>query len=262
MVQFTLPANSKVNKNGKMHDLSGGASNTIKVEIYRWSPEDAENPRIDTFIVDRKNAGSMVLDLLLYIRNNGDHALAFRKSCREGVCGSCSMNINGNNTLACITHIEKDCDTIKIFPLPHMHVIKDLICDMSHFYNQLKSIEPWLKREPQSVSEGEVIQSQEERKKLDELYECILCGCCSTSCPNYWWNSDKYLGPATLMQMYRWVIDSRDQEREERLKFLNDKFKLYGCRTIMNCTKTCPKGLNPAKSISELKKMLSSEELL
>lgn len=201
----------------------------------------------------------MVLDALIKIKNEQDPTLTFRRSCREGICGSCAMNIDGSNTLACLCHIPDDDEdeVVKINPLPHMYVIKDLVPDMTNFYAQYKSIKPWLQRkQPHDLSKGENLQSKEDRKKLDGMYECILCACCSTSCPSYWWNADKYLGPAVLMQAYRWIADSRDEFTEERLDAVNDPFKLYRCHTIMNCTQTCPKGLNPGKAIGKIKKQL------
>jgi len=201
----------------------------------------------------------MILDALLKIKNELDPTLTFRRSCREGICGSCSMNIGGVNTLACISKIDSNLSkATKIYPLPHMYVIKDLVPDMNNFYEQYQSIQPWLQREDgQTPGDKQYLQSADDRKKLDGLYECILCACCSTSCPSYWWNGDKYLGPAVLMQAYRWIIDSRDEHSQERLKKLRDPFSVYRCHTIMNCTKTCPKGLNPGRAIAEIKKLLS-----
>jgi len=198
----------------------------------------------------------MVLDALIKIKNELDSSLTFRRSCREGICGSCAMNIDGTNTLACTKSINEISGDIKIYPLPHMSVIKDLVPDMTHFYAQYASIEPWLKTDTPVEKGSERLQSEEDREKLDGLYECILCACCSTSCPSYWWNGEKYLGPAILLQAYRWLADSRDEASGERLDSLEDPFKLYRCHTIMNCTKTCPKGLNPAKSIAEIKKKM------
>jgi succinate dehydrogenase (ubiquinone) iron-sulfur subunit len=198
----------------------------------------------------------MVLDALIKIKNEIDPTLTFRRSCREGICGSCSMNIGGNNTLACISRIDPSLTKpVKVYPLPHMYIIKDLVPDLTNLYEQYHSIEPWLKRTDETESE-EYYQSIDDRKKLDGLYECILCFCCSTSCPAYWWHPEKYLGPAVLLQAYRWLSDSRDQFKEERLKKLGDPFSVMSCHTIMNCTKTCPKGLNPGKAIAEIKKML------
>ena len=221
------------------------------------SPEKKENPRLDSYQIDLKKCGPMVLDALIYIKSELDPSLTFRRSCREGVCGSCSMNIDGTNTLACTKNINDVKGDLKIYPLPHMKVIKDLVPDLSNAYKQYASIEPWLKSDSKTEDGLEKRQSPEERKELDGVYECILCFCCSTSCPSYWWNGDEYLGPATLLQAYRWISDSRDEAREERLDYLEDSFKLYRCHTIMNCTKTCPKGLNPAKAISRIKKAIS-----
>ena len=202
----------------------------------------------------------MVLDALIKIKNEMDPSLTFRRSCREGICGSCSMNIGGINTLACISKIDNENlqKPVKIYPLPHMFVVKDLVPDMNNFYEQYRSIQPWLQRTDEGLTgkRKQNLQGVEDRKKLDGLYECILCACCSTSCPSYWWNSDKYLGPATLMQAYRWVIDSRDEATEKRLERLRDPFSVYRCHTIMNCTRTCPKHLNPGRAIGELKKLL------
>lgn len=227
-----------------------------KFAIYRWNPEEPSvKPKMQTYEIDLNQCGPMVLDALLKIKNEIDPTLTFRRSCREGICGSCSMNIDGGNTLACISKIERDESTLKIYPLPHMYVIKDLVPDLSHFYAQYKTVEPWLKQKTELADPSkENLQTKEDRNKLDGLYECILCACCSTSCPSYWWNSDKYLGPAVLMQAYRWMIDSRDHFGKERRAKLQDPFSVYRCHTIMNCTKTCPKGLNPGKAIAAIKK--------
>jgi succinate dehydrogenase (ubiquinone) iron-sulfur subunit len=232
---------------------------TKKFEIYRWNPEQPnKKPYVQTYEVDLNSCGPMVLDALIKIKNEIDPTLTFRRSCREGICGSCAMNINGTNNLACISRIDKESSkATQIYPLPHMYVIKDLVPDMNNFYKQYQSIQPWLQREETKGELKQNLQSVEDRKKLDGLYECILCACCTTSCPSYWWNGDKYLGPATLMQAYRWVIDSRDQATEERLDRLRDPFSVYRCHTIMNCTRACPKGLNPGRAIGELKRLLS-----
>ena len=248
MVNLNLPDNSKIMP-GKTHGVDG--PDKIVFNIYRWNREDNKNPRVDKFFVDKKKLGPMTLDALMFIKNDLDPTLTFRRSCREGICGSCSMNVNGTNTLACLKPIEEK--EINIYPLPHMRVLKDLVPDLSEFYEQYKSIEPWLKSSTKAKKEQR--QSPSDRKKLDGLYECVLCACCSTSCPSYWWNGDKFLGPAILLQAYRFIVDSRDNNKKERLKSLEDKFKLYRCHTIMNCTKTCPKNLNPAKAISEIKKL-------
>jgi len=232
-----------------------GARNTKTFRIYRWTEETGENPRIDTYVIDLDDCGPMVLDALIKIKNEIDSTLTFRRSCREGVCGSCAMNIDGTNTLACTKYISDVKGDVKIYPLPHMPVVKDLVPDLTTPYAQLESIEPWMKtRSPAPARER--LQSPEERRELDGLYECILCFCCSTSCPSYWWNGDRYLGPAILLQAYRWIADSRDEETGERLDQLEDPFRLYRCHTIMNCTNTCPKGLNPAKAIADIKKLM------
>nr|WDE17732.1 mitochondrial succinate dehydrogenase iron-sulfur subunit [Neoseiulus barkeri] len=227
--------------------------------VYRYDPEKkGDKPRMQTYTVDLNQCGPMVLDALIKIKNEIDPTLTFRRSCREGICGSCAMNIGGTNTLACICKIDRDSADLKIYPLPHMYVVKDLVPDMSLFYEQYRSIQPWLQKKNQAAyGEKQNLQSVKDRSKLDGLYECILCACCTTSCPSYWWNPDKYLGPAVLMQAYRWVIDSRDENAAERLKRLQDPFSVYRCHTIMNCSKTCPKGLNPGRSIAELKKLMS-----
>jgi len=227
--------------------------------IYRWDPEKpGDKPRMEEYKVDLNNCGPMVLDALIKIKNEMDPSLTFRRSCREGICGSCAMNIGGVNTLACLSKIDANNKTTKIYPLPHMYVVKDLVPDMNNFYQQYRSIQPWLQAEEvKSEIPQQNLQSVDDRAKLDGLYECILCACCSTSCPSYWWNGDKYLGPAVLMQAYRWIIDSRDEQQAARLDKLRDPFSVYRCHTIMNCTKTCPKGLNPGKAIAEIKKLLA-----
>jgi len=227
--------------------------------IYRWDPEKpGDKPRMEEYKVDLNNCGPMVLDALIKIKNEMDPSLTFRRSCREGICGSCAMNIGGVNTLACLSKIEANDKKTKIYPLPHMYVVKDLVPDMNNFYQQYRSIQPWLQAEEvKSAVPQQNLQSVDDRAKLDGLYECILCACCSTSCPSYWWNGDKYLGPAVLMQAYRWIIDSRDEQQAARLDKLRDPFSVYRCHTIMNCTKTCPKGLNPGKAIAEIKKLLA-----
>ena len=255
MVEFALPKNSKLQK-GKEFPVPENATRIKQVEVYRWNPDSGENPRIDIFHIDLDSCGPMVLDAVLKIKNEIDTTLAFRRSCREGVCGSCAMNVNGKNTLVCTKAIEDYEGTIKIFPLPHMDVIKDLVADMTNFFAQYSSIKPWIETQT-PAPDRERLQSKEERKKLDGLYECVLCACCSTSCPSYWWNSDKYLGPAVLLQASRWLEDSRDENAGERLDELEDPYKLYRCHTIMSCTDTCPKGLNPAKAIADIKKMMA-----
>lgn len=254
MVEFTLPRNSRVKK-GKTWNEPKAKGNWREFQVYRWNPDDEENPHIDTYHVNLDECGPMILDALIKIKSEIDPTLTFRRSCREGICGSCSMNINGSNTLACTRGMDEVKGAVKVYPLPHQPVVKDLVPDLTNFYAQHRSIEPWL----QTVSTEppkEWKQSREDREKLDGLYECIMCACCSTSCPSYWWNPERYLGPAVLLQAYRWVADSRDEATGERLDNLEDPFRLYRCHTILNCTKACPKGLNPAKAIAELKKMM------
>ncbi len=254
MAEFALPKNSKVEA-GKTWSSAGGGGNVKRFQVYRWDPDDGRNPRLDSYAVDLDKCGPMVLDALIKIKNEIDPTLTFRRSCREGVCGSCAMNIDGTNTLACTSFIAEIKGDAKIYPLPHQPVIKDLVPDQSHFFAQYRTIEPWLKTDS-PAPERERLQAPEDRAKLDGLYECILCACCSTSCPSYWWNADRYLGPAILLQAYRWLVDSRDEAIGERLDALEDPFRLYRCHTIMNCTRTCPKSLNPAKAIAEIKKMM------
>jgi len=253
MVQLALPKKSRPTGGKTWNKRPSKTSKTFK--IYRWSPDEDRNPRIDTYHIDRSKTGPMVLDGLIKIKNEIDPTLTFRRSCREGICGSCAMNIDGTNSLACLKGMDEVRGAVKVYPLPHMPVVKDLVPDMTNFYAQLRSIEPWLQT-VSSTPEHEWPQSHDDREKLDGLYECILCACCSTSCPSYWWNSDRYLGPAILLQAYRWLIDSRDEKTGERLDNLEDPFRLYRCHTILNCAKACPKGLNPAKAISEIKKQM------
>ncbi|RED54286.1 succinate dehydrogenase iron-sulfur subunit [Aestuariispira insulae] len=259
MAEFRLPANSKIREGKKWPKAEGKNVKTFK--IYRWSPDSGETPQVDTYEINLDECGPMVLDALIKIKNEIDPTLTFRRSCREGICGSCAMNIGdgkkgGTNTLACTKYISDMGSDVVINPLPHMEVVKDLVPDLNKAYAQLASIEPWMKTQTPPPPDQERLQSPEERKKLDGLYECILCFSCSTSCPSYWWNGDRYLGPAVLLQAYRWIADSRDEYTGERLDNLEDPFRLYRCHTIMNCSNTCPKGLNPAKAIAEIKKLM------
>jgi succinate dehydrogenase / fumarate reductase iron-sulfur subunit len=254
MVEFALPANSKVQP-GKAHPVPADAKRPKVFKIYRWNPDDDANPRLDSYTVDLADCAPMVLDALIKIKNEVDATLTFRRSCREGVCGSCAMNIDGTNTLACTKPIEDVAGEVKVYPLPHMPVVKDLVPDLTQFYAQHAAIEPWLKTTT-AAPDRERLQTPEERAKLDGLYECILCACCSTACPSYWWNPERYLGPAVLLQAHRWIVDSRDEATGERLDQLEDPFRLYRCHTIMNCTKTCPKHLNPAAAIGEIKRLI------
>ncbi len=255
MVEFTLPPNSRIGP-GKSHKAPAGAKSVKAFGVYRWDPDSGENPRVDVYEVDLSNCGPMVLDALIKIKDEVDSSLTFRRSCREGICGSCAMNIDGTNTLACLKPIEEVKGPVRIYPLPHMPVVKDLVPDLTAAFEQYTSIKPWLQTETPPPPDRERLQSREDRAELDGLWECILCFCCSTACPSYWWNSDRYLGPAVLLQAYRWIADSRDEKTGERLDELEDPFRLYRCHTIMNCTKTCPKGLNPGKAIAEIKKMM------
>ncbi|WP_137388641.1 succinate dehydrogenase iron-sulfur subunit [Rhodoligotrophos defluvii] len=258
MVQLTLPKNSRITK-GKIWPKPASAKRVKEFQIYRYDPDAGKTPSLDTYYVDLDACGPMVLDAIIKIKNEIDPTLTFRRSCREGICGSCSMNIDGINTLACLKAIDEIDGVVKIYPLPHMAVIKDLVPDMTNFYAQHRLIEPWLKTvSPQP--EKEWLQSAEDRNQLDGLYECILCACCSTACPSYWWNSDRFLGPAALLQAYRWINDSRDEATGERLDQLQDPFRLYRCHTIMNCAQTCPKHLSPAKAIAEIKKLMVERE--
>lgn len=254
MSEFNLPPNSRVTK-GRIYPAPANARKPRTLHVYRWSRASNENPRMDSYTIDAADTGEMVLDALIKIISEIDPSLSLRRSCREGVCGSCAMNINGKNGLACLTRMEDLKGDITVTPLPHLHVIKDLVGSLETLYAQYEMIEPWLQSDT-AAPERERLQSQEDRKKLDGQYECILCFCCATSCPSYWWNGDKFLGPAILLQAHRWVVDSRDDRTGERLDALDDPFRLYRCHTIMNCTSCCPKGLNPSKSIAELKKML------
>jgi succinate dehydrogenase / fumarate reductase iron-sulfur subunit len=256
MATFTLPKNSRI-QSGQTFKAEAGAKNVKSFKIYRWDPDTGDNPRYDTYEIDLDKCGPMVLDALIKIKNEVDTTLTFRRSCREGICGSCAMNIDGMNTLACLKPIEDvKKEDVRITPLPHMPVVKDLVPDLSQIYAQLRSIEPWLKTDTAPPPDSERLQSKEERAKLDGLWECILCFCCSTSCPSYWWNGDRYLGPAVLLQAYRWIADSRDERTGDRLDHLEDPFRLYRCHTIMNCTATCPKGLNPAQAIGSIKQLM------
>jgi succinate dehydrogenase / fumarate reductase iron-sulfur subunit len=259
MVELTLPKNSKIHE-GKTWTPPRGGQNLREFRVYRWNPEDGQNPRLDTFFVDLDDCGPMVLDGLIWIKSKVDPTLTFRRSCREGVCGSCAMNIGGTNTLACTRGMDEVKGEVRVYPLPHMPVIKDLVPDLTVFYAQHASIEPWLKT-ASPTPQKEWKQSHDERAKLDGLYECILCACCTTSCPSYWWNGDRYLGPATLLQAQRWLSDSRDEATGERLDNLEDPFRLYRCHIIMNCAKACPKHLNPAKAIADIKKMMVERQV-
>lgn len=257
MAQFRLPANSRIKK-GETFRAPAGAGEVRRVLVYRYDPDSGENPRIDTYELEMDGCGPMVLDALIQIKNEIDPTLTFRRSCREGICGSCAMNIDGVNTLACTLALADLKGDIKVFPLPHLPVVKDLVPDLTKFYAQYASIKPWLQTRTPPPPDRERLQSKEDQEKIDLPAACILCACCSTSCPSYWWNSDRFLGPAALLAAYRWLVDTRDETTGERLDDLEDSFRLYRCHTIMNCTNSCPKDLNPARAIAETKKMLAS----
>jgi succinate dehydrogenase / fumarate reductase iron-sulfur subunit len=259
MGEKTLPPNSRIDtKAGKTFRAAAGAKRVRTFRIYRFDPASGERPRVDSYEVDMASCGPMVLDALLKIKNEIDPTLSLRRSCREGICGSCAMNIDGTNTLACT----RACDevkhaTISIYPLPHMRVVKDLVTDLTDFYAQYAAVKPWLRTVTPPPPDRERLQSKEDQLQIDRPSACILCACCSTACPSYWWNSERYLGPAALLAAYRWLVDSRDEAKGERLDELEDPFRLYRCHTIMNCTEACPKDLNPAKAIGAIKRMLA-----
>lgn len=228
----------------------------LQVSIYRYNPETDKKPSMQTFEIDTKGRDIMVLDALQLVKNQ-DNTLAYRRACREGVCGSDGLNMNGTNGLACITPVSSVAKNGKLVirPLPGLPVIRDLVVDMSLFYQQYERIQPYLINDtPEPAIER--LQSPEDREKLDGLYECILCACCSTACPSFWWNPDKYVGPSGLLQAYRFLVDSRDTATKERLANLDDPFSVFRCHGIMNCTAVCPKGLNPARAIGSIKAML------
>ncbi len=260
MAQFRLPQNSRI-RPGRRFEAPAGAKRVKRFRIYRYDPDSGENPSVDSYALDMDECGPMVLDALIKIKNEVDPTLTFRRSCREGICGSCAMNIDGKNTLACILSCRDLDDEVKIYPLPHLPVIKDLVPDLTHFYAQYASVKPWLQTRTAAPPDRERLQSKEDQERIDRPSACILCACCSTACPSYWWNSERYLGPAALLAAYRWIIDSRDEARGERLDDLEDPFRLYRCHTIMACTEACPKDLNPAKAIASIKTMLAERKL-
>lgn len=221
--------------------------------ISRYNPETDDKPNLQAFEVDVQR-GMMLRDALLDIKRQ-DESFAFRHSCGEGVCGSDGVNVNGSNKLACVTPISELKAPITVRPFPGRPIIRDLVVDMTQFYEQYKKVDPWLVRK-EPAPEQEVLQSPEDRDKLDGLYECIMCGCCSTSCPSFWWNPDKFLGPQALLSSWRFLADSRDQATDERLDQLEDPYKLFRCHTIMNCVESCPKGLNPTKAIGNIKNLM------
>ncbi len=262
MADFNLPANSRYTEiPGRAHAAPAGATRVKTFQIYRFDPDSGEKPRLDRYQLDLDRCGPMVLDGLIKIKNEVDPTLTFRRSCREGICGSCAMNIDGLNTLACTKSIADIKGDVKIFPLPHMPVVKDLVPDLTNFYAQYAAVQPWLQTRTPPPPDRERLQSKEDQEKVDGPSACILCACCSTSCPSYWWNSDRFLGPAALLASYRWIVDSRDEATAERLDMVSDSFKLYRCHTIMNCTEACPKDLNPARAIAEIKKLLLERQV-
>ena len=263
MVEFTLPRNSVIDrKAGKHHAAPAGAKQLRTFRIYRFDPASGQNPRVDSYEIDMAACGPMVLDALLKIKNEVDATLSLRRSCREGICGSCAMNINGVNTLACTQSCaDLGKGDVKVYPLPHQPVVKDLVTDLTNFYAQYAAVKPWLQSRTPAPPDRERLQSKADQEKIDKPSACILCACCSTSCPSYWWNGDKYLGPAALLAAYRWIVDTRDEAKGERLDDLEDPFRLYRCHTIMNCTNACPKDLNPARAIAATKRMLAERRL-
>jgi succinate dehydrogenase / fumarate reductase iron-sulfur subunit len=258
MKRFPVPRNlgldsrSRIER-GRAWPISSEAKRIKTFDIYRYNPDSSGNPTLDRFEVDLDDCGPMVLDALIWIKDKVDSTLAFRRSCREGICGSCAMNIDGTNWLACTRFISDTENPAAIYPLPSLQIIKDLVPDLTHLYAQYGWVQPWLHSKTRAPDK-ERLQSIEERQRLDGYYECILCFCCSSGCPSYWWSGDRFLGPAALLQAWRWLADSRDDGASERLDRLEDPFRLYRCHTILNCTRTCPKGLNPGKAIAEIKK--------
>jgi succinate dehydrogenase / fumarate reductase iron-sulfur subunit len=234
---------------------SAAGGRMVRFRIYRYDPEQDTKPRMQSFEVTLQPTDRMLLDGLLRIKAEKDDSLSFRRSCREGVCGSDAMNINGRNGLACVTNLRELAEPIVLRPIPGLPVVRDLIVDMSHFFDQYHSIKPYLVNET-PPPERERLQSPAEREQLNGLYECILCACCSTSCPSFWWNPDKFVGPAGLLQAYRFIADSRDMATGERLDNLNDPYRLFRCHTIMNCVDVCPKGLNPTRAIGKIKELM------
>lgn len=255
---FGVSSSSRIER-GKTWPAATSLTRVKTFEIYRYDPDSNGNPRLDRFEVDLDTCGPMVLDALIWIKNHVDPTLTFRRSCREGVCGSCAMNIDGGNWLACTRFIEETQAPARIYPLANMKIIKDLVPDLTHVLAQYEMIEPWLQTKT-PAPERERLQTPEDRAALDGYYECILCFCCTSGCPSHWWNGDRFLGPAALLQAWRWLTDSRDEATGERLDNLEDPFRLYRCHTILNCTRTCPKGLNPGKAIAEIKKVIAERQ--
>ena len=260
MVALALPTASRPHA-GKTWPAPESTPRTKRFQIYRWNPDKGGNPTLDVYPIDLDACGPMVLDALIKIKNEIDPTLAFRRSCREGICGSCAMSINGRNWLACIQPLEELDGDVRVYPLNHHPVIKDLVVDQRHLFAQHRAIRPWLQTETPPPPDSERLQSVQERAQIDGYWECILCFCCTSGCPSWWWNGDRYLGPAVLLQAWRWIADSRDEATGQRLDELHDSFRLYRCHTIMNCTATCPKGLNPAKAIALIKQAIARRTL-
>ena len=242
---------------GRRHPAPPGARRVREFRIYRFDPDSGERPRVDVYELDLERCGPMVLDALIRIKDEIDPTLTFRRSCREGICGSCAMNIDGLNKLACTLPITAIDGPVRIFPLPHLPVVKDLVPDLSLFYEQYAAVRPWLQARDPAPEGRERRQAPAEQERIDRPSACILCACCSTGCPSYWWNSERYLGPAALLAAHRWIVDTRDGAQAERLAQLDDAFKLYRCHTIMNCVEACPKDLNPARAIADIKRRLA-----
>ena len=261
MADLPTPPAAKSNRYDSANASSRTAIGQCDFRIYRFDPDSGEEPWVDLFRLERGELGPMVLDALIHIKSRVDSTLTFRRSCREGICGSCAMNINGVNRLACTTALQELGDKVDIYPLPHMPVVKDLVPDLTNFYAQYASVRPWLQTHTPAPPDRERLQSKPEQEEIDRPAACILCACCSTSCPSYWWNSDRFLGPAALLAAYRWIIDSRDEATGERLDQLEDPFRLYRCHTIMNCADVCPKDLSPARAIAQIKIMLLKRRL-
>jgi len=260
MALLRLPPGSQV-RTGTWHRAAGQTAQVRRFRIYRFDPGSNRHPHIDTYEIDVAAWGPMILDVLIHIKNEMDSTLTFRRSCREWICGSCAMNIDGVNTLACTKACADIHGDVRIYPLPHLPVIKDLVPDLTNFYAQYASVRPWLQTRSPAPPDRERRQSKVDQERIDRPSACILCACCSTACPSYWWNSERFLGPAALLAAYRWIIDSRDEATGERLDELEDPFRLYRCHTIMNCTEACPKDLNPARTIAEIKKLIIQRHL-
>ncbi len=252
---FGVEAHSRIVE-GIIWPVPESSQRTATLRIYRFDPESDGSPRLDTFHVDLDDCGPMLLDALIWIKAKVDSTLTFRRSCREGICGSCAMTIDGTNWTACTRAMSQLSEPATVHPLANLPVIKDLVSDQRHLFEQYKLIEPWLKADS-PVGDRERLQSPEQRAALDGSYECILCFCCTSGCPSHWWNGERFLGPAVLLQAWRWLADSRDEARGERLDALEDPFRLYRCHTILNCTRTCPRGLNPGRTIAEIKRMMT-----